>query len=214
MSKKLLMIGGGGHCKTVIEAVESQNFYDDIGIIDISENIGKRILKWEVIGTDQELKRLVKEGFTDAFISMGSIGNPQKRVKLYELVKDLGFNLPVISDLTANISHYAKITEGSFIGKNVIINADTVVGKCTILNTGCIIEHDCEIGDFAHIAPGAVLSGNVNVGQESHIGANSTIRQNCVVGDRTIIGIGSSVVKDIESNCIAFGNPCRKVGKN
>lgn len=189
------------------------NHYDEIGVIDVAESVGRRILNCKIIGTDQDLIQLKKEGFTEAFISLGSVGRPYKRLELYELIKRLDFTLPVICDITANVSHYASISEGSFIGKNVIINADTVVGKCSILNTGCIVEHDCKIGDFTHIAPGAVLSGNVTIGRESHIGANSTVRQNCVVGNETIIGMGSVVVTDIGNNSIAFGNPCRKVEK-
>ncbi|PKM61033.1 MAG: serine acetyltransferase [Firmicutes bacterium HGW-Firmicutes-4] len=214
MSKKLLLIGGGGHCKTVIEAVESRNDYEDIGIIDVSENVGKQILYCKIMGTDRELKQFFNKGFTDAFISLGSIGNPNKRLSLYKQIKSLGFCLPVISHLSANISQYASISEGSFAGKNVIINADTKIGKCVILNTGSIIEHDCGIGDFAHIAPGSIISGNVTIGKKTHIGAGSVIRQNTIIGDQTIIGIGSVVVNDIESHCVAFGNPCRKVDNN
>ncbi|AWW26394.1 acetyltransferase [Acetobacterium sp. KB-1] len=214
MSKKLLLIGGGGHCKTVIEAVESRNDYEDIGIIDVSENVGKQILDCKIIGTDRELKHFFYEGFKDAFISLGSIGNPNKRISLYKQIKSLGFYLPVISHFSANISQYASVSEGSFAGKNVIINADTTIGKCVILNTGCIIEHDCGIADFAHIAPGSIISGNVTIGEKTHIGAGSVIRQNTIIGDQTIIGMGSVVVNNVEENCVAFGNPCRKVDNN
>lgn len=214
MSKKLLLIGGGGHCKTVIEAIESQSCYDEIGIIDVYENVGKQILSRKIVGTDLELNRFFNDGFKEAFIAMGSIGNPYKRIRLYQQLKKLGFLLPIISHRSANISQYASIAEGSFIGKNAIINADTTIGKCTILNTGCIIEHDCMIGDFVHIAPGAVISGNVSIGKETHMGAGSIVRQNTTIGDYAIIGMGSVVVKDIESHSVAFGNPCRKVANN
>lgn len=214
MNKKLLLISGGGHCKTVIEAIESKNHYNQIGIIDIENNIGKSILNHPIIGTDQELKKFREQGYTYAFISMGSLGDSTKRIALYRLVKELKFQVPIIIDQTAHVSHYAKISEGVFVGKNVIINADAVIGECVILNTGCIIEHDCRIGGFSHIAPGAVLSGNVTIGEGAHIGANSVIRQGICVGERTVIGVGSVVVKDIESDCVAVGNPCRKVEKH
>ncbi len=214
MNKKLLLIGGGGHCKTVIETIESQNHYNQIGIIDIEKNIGEFILKYPIIGADQDLKKLRTQGYAHAFISMGSIGNPTKRISLYRLVKELKYQVPIIIDQTASVSHYAKISEGAFVGKNVIVNADAVIDECVILNTGCIIEHDCRIGGFSHIAPGAVLSGNVTIGEGAHIGANSVVRQGICVGERTVIGVGSVVVKDIESDCVAVGNPCRKVEKH
>jgi len=214
MSKKLLLIGGGGHCKTVIEAIESQSCYDEIGIIDVYENVGKQILNCKIVGTDQELSRFFNDGFKEAFVAMGSIGNPYKRIGLYQQLKELGFVLPTISHRSANISQYARVSEGTLIAKNVIINADTIIGKCAILNTGCIVEHDCVIGDFAHIAPGSVISGIVNIGKETHVGAGSIVRQNTVIGDQTIIGIGSVVLEDVQSHSIAFGNPCRKVANN
>lgn len=213
MNKKLLLIGGGGHCKTVIEAIESNNYYNEIGIIDTSNNIGKFILQHPIIGADQDLKKLREQGYEYAFISLGSIGDPTKRISLYRLVKELQFQIPIIIDRTAHVSQYAKISEGVFAGKNVILNADTMIGECVLLNTGCIIEHDCRIGGFSHIASGAVLSGNVTIGEGAHIGANSVIRQGIHVGERTVIGVGSVVVKDIESRCVAVGNPCRKVEK-
>lgn len=214
MNRKLLLIGGGGHCKTVIEAIESTNHYNEIGIIDMKHNIGKSVLKRPIIGSDQDLKKLRVQGYEHAFISMGNIGDPTKRLALYHLVKELKFQVPIIIDRTAHVSNYAKILEGTFVGKNVIVNADVVIDECVILNTGCIIEHDCRIGSFSHIAPGAVLSGNVTIGEGVHIGANSVIRQGIHIGERTVIGVGSVVVKDIESECVAFGNPCRKVEKH
>lgn len=213
MNEKLLLIGGGGHCKTVIEAIESKNHYNEIGIIDTKNNIGKFILKQPIIGTDQDLKKLREQGYNHAFISMGSIGVPSKRMALYRLIKELQYYVPVIVDKAAHVSKYAIISEGAFVGKNVIVNADAMIGECVILNSGCIIEHDCRIGVFSHIAPGAVLSGNVMIGDEAHIGANSVIRQGSNIGKKTVIGIGSVVVNDIESDCVAVGNPCRKVEK-
>lgn len=214
MFEKLLLIGGGGHCKTVIEAIESEKKFNEIGIIDTNENVGKSILSHPIIGADQDLKMLREQGYKHAFISMGSIGDPTKRIALYHLVKGMQFQIPIIIDKTAHVSKYAKISQGVFVGKNVIVNADAVIGEGVILNTGCIIEHDCRIGDFSHIASGAVLSGNVTIRDSVHIGANSVIRQGIHVGEKTVVGIGSVVVKDIESDCVAVGNPCRKVEKH
>ncbi|WKY45538.1 acetyltransferase [Eubacteriaceae bacterium ES2] len=212
MSKKLLLIGGGGHCKTVIEAAETMNLYDEIEIVDIPAKIGENILGYRVSKSDDDLLALKSSGFGDAFISLGSMGNPIKRVQIYQNLKNIGFNIPIIKHTSAEISSYATIKEGTLIGKNVIINADTKLGVCAILNTGCIIEHDCSVGNFSHIAPSSVLSGNVTIGEDTHIGANTVIRQGIKIGSRSIIGIGSVVVQNIEDSCLAYGNPCRKVG--
>lgn len=213
MDKNLLLVGGGGHCKTVIEAIESTASYDNIGIIDIKSNVGNNILGYPIVGHDADLIRLRDKGYREAFVSMGSIGMSQKRIELFEVLKKLSFLVPSIIDRSANVSRYSTLSDGILIGKNVIINAGCRIGKGAILNTGCIVEHDCVVGDFVHIAPGTVLSGNVTIGNGSHIGANSVVRQNIKIGEGTIIGVGSVVVKDIQEHYLAYGNPCLEVEK-
>lgn len=211
MDKKLLLIGGGGHCKSVIEAAESSGSYSELGIIDVEENIGKKLLHYWIIGSDNDIERFKEEGFTHAFVSLGSIGNPSRRLALFQVLKQIGYTIPVISDCSANVSRFATIADGVFVGKNVIVNADCKIGTGAILNSGTIIEHDCKIGNFAHIAPGAVLCGNVTIGDNSHIGAGCVVRQDIAIGRSSVIGIGSVVVKDIGDNCQAYGNPCQEV---
>ena len=104
--------------------------------------------------------------------------------------------------------------EGNFIGKRVVVNANTSIGNHCILNTGTIIEHDCQIDDFSHMAPRTILCGNVQIGFGSHIGAGSTIIQGMTVGEGCLIGSGSNVTKTIEAHKVAYGNPCKVVKEN
>lgn len=214
MNKKLLLLGGGGHCKSVIEASLLSSEYNEIGIIDKSPKLGSEVLGIKIIGKDSDLPNLKEKGFEFAFISLGSIGDPKRRIELFKILVQLNFKIPSIVHPSANISSFCEIEEGVFIGKNVIVNGDTKVFKNSILNTGCIIEHDCQIGSFAHIAPGVVLGGNVRIGNNSHIGAGTVIRQDVSIGDSTVIGIGSVVTKAIGDNCLAYGNPCRTIVKD
>lgn len=209
MKSKLLLIGGGGHCKSVIEAVLLSGEFNEIGIIDKPQKSGSDVFGIKIIGNDSDLPELKEMGYEYAFISLGSIGDPRRRIELSRILFQLGFKVPIIVHLSANISSYCQIEEGVFIGKNVIINGGAKIHKNSILNTGCIIEHDCQIGSFAHIAPGVVLSGNVRIGNNTHIGAATVIRQDISIGDNAVIGIGSVVTKEIGDNCLAYGNPCR-----
>ncbi len=211
MNKKILLIGGGGHAKVVLDSLLSQNQYLEIGIIDKNENIGKRILGIEIIGTDEDLTTLYSKGYNYAFVTVGSIGNPQLRIKLQKLIKEIGFIIPNIIDQTAMVSRDVFLEEGIYIGKGAIINSGTIIKKGAIINTRAIIEHDCVIGEFVHIAPGSVISGEVVIGDNTHIGANSVIKQQVIIGNNTLIGIGSVVVKNLKNNIIAYGNPCREV---
>lgn len=82
--KKLLLIGGGGHCHSVLDTILALEEYTNIGIIDNKDYIGKTIMGVKVIGSDEDLKDLYKDGYKFAFITVGSIGKPLKRIKLFE----------------------------------------------------------------------------------------------------------------------------------
>lgn len=208
MKKRLLLIGGGGHCRSVLSSVLSLNEYEEIGIVDYADT---SVLGVPVVGQDEDLPALKKAGWTDAFITVGSIGDTSLRQRLYQMVVNNGLIVPAIIDITAIIAQDAKVAEGSYIGKGVILNFGSCIGKCAIINTGAIIEHDCLIGDFAHISPGTVLCGQVSVGNHSHIGAGSVVRQQIVVGEDVLVGAGSVVVSNIPDHVKAFGNPCKVV---
>lgn len=210
MNKRILLIGGGGHCKSVLDSLLQLNDYSEIVIVDLKENIGKSILGIPVIASDDDLRILFKGGYEFAFITVGSIGDPKLRVKLYNRIASIGFKIPNIVDKSANISSFVKLGQGIFVGKNSIINAGSTIGKGAIVNTGSIIEHDCNIGNFVHISPGAVLGGEVIIEENSHIGSGAIIKQQVTVGRDSIVGMGSVVTKDVKSKAIAYGNPCRE----
>lgn len=205
---RLLLIGGGGHCHSVLDSVLSLNKYEEIGIIDYADS---SCLGVKVVGTDDDLPQLVSEGWSDAFITVGSVGNTETRKRLYKTAKDSGLVIATIVDPTATVAKGCEIKEGTFVGKHAVINAGTSVGTCSIINTGTIIEHDCKVGDFSHVSPGAILCGQVQVGVESHVGAGAIVRQQIMIGDHAFIGAGSVVVKDIPDHVKAYGNPCRVV---
>ncbi|RBP58091.1 sugar O-acyltransferase (sialic acid O-acetyltransferase NeuD family) [Alkalibaculum bacchi] len=213
MSKKILLVGGGGHCKSVLDSLLELNKYLDVGIIDKKNSIGSSVLGVPVIGCDDDLPALFNNGYKYAFVTVGSIGSPSLRVKLYNILSEIGYEIPSIIDSSAKVSKYAKIEQGIFIGKQSLVNAGSLIKKGAIINSGTIIEHDCQIGAFAHIAPGAVLGGGVLIGENSHIGSNVTIKQQVNIGANSIIGMGSVVLGDIEDGIMAYGNPCREVKK-
>jgi sugar O-acyltransferase, sialic acid O-acetyltransferase NeuD family len=211
MNKKLLLLGGGGHCKSVIDSLLKTKSYTEVGIIDKKENVGKSILGIPIIGCDDDLFELYQNGYNNAFITIGSIGNPSIRVKLFKVIKEIGFEIPNIIDFNSIISEHVTLEEGIFVGKNAVINAGSFIENCAIINTGSIVEHDCIIGQFSHIAPGTVLCGEVQIGEHTHVGARSVVKQQVKIGANTLIGMGSVVLKNVPENVIAYGNPCKEV---
>ena len=210
LKRKLLLIGGGGHCRSVLDTAMQLNRYDEIGIVDFTDS---SCLGVPVVGNDDDIPDLIRQGWNEAFITVGSVGSTRVRRRLYEMVKKLNLKVPSLIDPTAVIAGGAEIGEGTFVGKRAVVNTCAAIGKCAIINTGAIVEHDCRIGDFSHISPGAVVCGQVTVGNDSHVGAGTVVRQQIVIGDNVLIGAGSTVVKDIPAGTKAYGNPCKVVEK-
>ncbi len=202
---KLVLIGGGGHCKSVLDAALEMNAFDEITITDVAMEEGSKILGCTVQGSDEALLQLRKSGFKLAFITIGSILSTKLRRRLSLTAEKLGFGFPIIVDPTAKVSRHAQIGRGTFVGKNAVINAGARVGEHCIINTGAIIEHDCTIGDYAHVSVGAILCGDSHVGMDSFIGAGSTVIQGIFLGSQVIVGANSTVINNVNSNQKVYG---------
>ena len=205
IKKKLILIGGGGHCKVVISILKKLKIFEIVGIID-NYKVESSIEGIKIIGIDNDLKDFFKSGIKNALITVGSIKNNSKRYKLFTLAKNVGYNFPIIVSPYAIVDSSVSIGEGTVIMPGGIINIDSSIGKNCIINTGSIIEHDCKIGDYCHIAPGAHISGSVEIGELSFIGIGSSIIQGVKVGKNVTIGAGSAVIKDVPDNAVVVGN--------
>lgn len=208
MKPSVLLIGGGGHAKSVIDTLIHSKELDAVGIIDVKEKVGEEISGIKVIGTDDDLTTYYAKGIRYAFVSLGSIGIPDARIKLYHKLRTIGFSFPNIIDPTAILAENIQFGVGNFIGKGVIVNTATTIGNHCIINTGSIVEHDCNIESFVHLGPRSVLCGGVQIGENTHIGAGTTIIQYKKIGNNSIIGAGSLVNKNIPEYQKAYGNPC------
>lgn len=204
MNKPLILIGGGGHCKSVIEVAESAG-YEIMGVLDMPEDVGKEILSTKVIGTDDDIPKYVDKA--EFVITVGFIKNPAIRIKLYNRVKEAGGKLATIIASTAYVSKYATIGEGTVVMHHAFVNAGARIGNNVILNTFTNVEHDAVIGDQCHISTGTMVNGDCKVGTNCFIGSQSVIANGITIGDDIIVGAGSLVRKSINVKGIYSGNP-------
>lgn len=176
MKEKIVLIGGGGHCHSVIDVIEQTNKYEIIGTIDTKENIGKKVLDYEIIACDDDLETIF-ETCKNAVITIGQIKSNTIRVKLFYKLKQIGFNLPVIISPIAYVSKHAIIEEGTIIMHHALVNANAKIGKNCIINTKALIEHDAIIEDNCHISTGAIVNGGVIVKKDTFYGSNATSKE-------------------------------------
>lgn len=170
---KILLIGGGGHCHSVIDVIEQEGRYQIAGIVDTAENLGKSVLGYPVIATDDQLLELYGK-YQNAIVTVGQIKSSELRVRLFQQLKHIGFQLPVIVSPLAYVSKHAQIGDGTVVMHHALVNANARVGSNCIINSKALIEHDATIQDHCHIATSAVINGGVLVKQHTFVGSNVT----------------------------------------
>lgn len=208
--KPIILIGGGGHCISCIDVVEHTGIYQILGILDLPEKIGQKVLNYSVIGTENELERFLPE-CSDFLITVGQIKSSELREIIFHKVIKAGGKLPVIISPLAYVSPNARIEEGSVIMHHALVNSGAIVGKGCILNTKSLIEHEAKIGNFCHISTASVINGQANIGDRCFIGSNTVVANNTNVVADSVIAAGSQVLKNIELSGTYIGYPLRKI---
>jgi len=174
--EEILLIGGGGHCKSVIDVIEQEGKYKIAGIIDKKELIGQEILGYKVIASDDDLKKLSAK-YKYACVTVGQIKSNHLRVKLFTLLKEIGYELPVVISPLAYVSKHAKIEEGTVVLHHALVNAGAKIGMNCIVNSKALIEHDVAIEDHCHISTATVINGGVVVKENTFVGSNTTTKE-------------------------------------
>lgn len=191
--KKILLIGGGGHCKSVIDVIEQEERFEIAGIVDKPKLLGSKVLGYPIIGNDSDLSNLVKK-YQYALITVGQIRSPSLRVKLFNLANEAGFILPSIISPNAYVSQHTSIGNGVVIMHNALVSANVVIGDNCIINSKVLIEHDCQIFDHCHISTNATINGGVVVESGCFVGSGSITKESITIQKNSFIKAGSLVV--------------------
>lgn len=204
--KQLILVGGGGHCKSVIDVAECAG-YTILGILDKPEELGKDVLGYRVIGTDADMENYINAALF--VVTVGQIESPDLRIRLHSEVEKVGGSLATIISPTAHVSRHASIGKGTVIMHNAVVNANAIIGKGCIINTFANVEHDVKVGDYCHISTGAMVNGNSTIQDGVFIGSQSVVNQGLTICAGTVIGSMSAVRSSIWKRGVYAGSPAR-----
>lgn len=202
--RPLILIGGGGHCKSVIEVAESCG-RTIRGILDVPAEVGREVLGYPIIGTDDEIASYADS--CEFVITVGFIKDPSLRIKLYDRVLDNGGKLATLVASTAYVSRHARLGQGTVVMHHAFVNAGAEVGENVILNTCSNIEHGVHIGSQCHVSTGVMINGDCRVGDNCFIGSQSVLANGVCVCEDVLVGAGSFVRKSIIRPGVYSGNP-------
>lgn len=192
----LLLIGGGGHCRSCIDVIENTGCFEIVGIVDPIQSSAASYLGYPWLGNDDELPSLLKQSRT-VMITVGQVKSPTTRMTLFERLSTLGAEFPVIVSPRAYVSRHATLAPGTMVMHDAVINAGARTGENCIVNTLALIEHDASIGAHCHLSTAARLNGDAHVGAGSFIGSGAVVHHGVSIGDDCIVAAGAVVAKNL-----------------
>lgn len=198
----LIIYGGGGHAKSLIDLIRLDGQYRIHGILDDGIPAGTRILDIPVLGGGDLLPALRRQGLSKAVNAVGGIGSITPRLAVYEKLAAAGFECATVVHPRAFIEPSAHISAGCQVFYNAYIGSEVKVGFGSIINTAAIISHDCQLGEYVNVSPGAILAGAVKVGERALIGMGATINLGVTIGAGARVGNSAVVKADVPENSI------------
>jgi len=191
--KDIILIGGGGHCRSVIDVIEQEGLFSIVGIVDRPEKLGKKVLGYPIIGDDSDLSSLTKR-YQYALVTVGQIKSASLRVDLFNRAVKAGFSMPSIVSPHAYVSKSAVLGKGTIVMHSALVNTGTTIGDNCIINSKALIEHDCHISEHCHISTNVTVNGGSTVGRESFVGSGAITRELAVIDNGSFVKAGSLVL--------------------
>lgn len=198
----LIIYGGGGHGKSLIDLVRMLGSYRIVGVIDDALPLGTNIMGVPVLGGADKLDELYKNGVRLAVNAVGGIGNVNIRLKIFDRLAAAGFACPTIVHPSAVVEPSATLAAGIQVMPHAYIGSEAVIGYGAIINTGAIVSHECRVGDFVNLAPGSILAGQVQVGTAALVGMGVTVNLQVKIGRQARIGNSAIIKQDVPDNGI------------
>ena len=210
MIPPIIVIGGGGHAKVLIESLQLQK-RSILGITDSNENKkGSTLFGVPIIGDDNMILQHPPKSI-QLVNGIGAVQNTTVRGKIFNFFKKHNYSFAQVIHPSCILSPDIELSEGVQMMAGTIIQPGTLVGSNTIINTKTTIDHDCTIGDHVHLAPGVTINGAVQIHNGVLIGTGATILQTVSIGENSIIGAGSVVIDDVPNDVKMVGIPANLI---
>ena len=201
---KVIIYGGGGLSKMIIESVRVLGVYQIAGIIDDRMQKGEDVIGAPVLGGAEMLPELYEQGVRTAVNSVGGIGDYKVRLKVFHTLAETGFICPPIVHPTAHVDPSARLEAGVLVLAQSYVSGNARVGMGTLINNSVVISHDCLVGVCANFSPGAMIAGDAVIGDFTQIGMNATVNIGVHVGKECLIGNGATIKKDVPDGTRVF----------
>lgn len=208
---RIVIIGGGGQGRVIIDVVEKLPQFELVGIVDSGLTVGERVLGYEVLGGEDDLSALCRSRDVAGVII--AIGDNWQRSQVVRSVAAAcpRLEFPAAVHPSAQVGKDAVIGRGTVVMAGAVVNPNAHIGGFCILNTLCSVDHDSRVADYVSFAPHSCSGGDVEVGAFAAVGLGANIIHGVRIGEHSVIGAGATVVKDLPSHVVAYGTPAQVI---
>ncbi len=201
--KSLVVIGAGGHGKSVISIALATGYRVEAVIDDDPARWGTEVLGVPVVPLDAPL---CSEAGHLAIIG---VGDNLRRKEMAQRFSH--FEWATLIYPGSYVNPTVQIGPGTIVLPWAVLGADSRLGAHVVVSAQCTVGHDTNVGDFAHLAPGVQVAGEVTICEGVFMGIGSAVVPGVHIGEWSVVGAGGVVVKDLPARCKAFGVPARPV---
>ena len=206
MSELLVIIGGGGQAKVIIDALHSNTFIKVLVVDPYAKS--EKLLGIPIVDQLSSKYEQVPKKFIVA------IGDNYKRWQVVQRLLEADPETKFYTSIhkTAIVSARADVGAGSIICAGAIVGVNSKIGSHSIINTKSVVDHDCLIRDYANVGPNVALGGGVEVGMRSFIGISTTVLHSTTIAGDVVLGADSFLNRNVDkASSIWFGRPAKYI---
>lgn len=157
---RLLVVGAGGHGRSVVEAAELSGNFKVVGFLDDSLPSVEPVLGVPILGPVSSMAH----HSTEADQAIVAIGNNEVREKLMKQLATAGFSIATVVHPSAILSPSAVLGIGSAVMAGAVVGTEASLGVGSIVNCGAVVDHQAIVEDFGHVGVNACMAGETVLG--------------------------------------------------
>jgi sugar O-acyltransferase (sialic acid O-acetyltransferase NeuD family) len=186
---RLLVVGSGGHGRSVAEAAELSGLFEVVGFLDDALPVGEIVLGVPILGPVDSMA--TQRTASDQAIL--AVGNNAVRERLMQKLTAAGFKLATVGHPRAIVSPSAVIGSGSAVMAGAIVGTEARLGVGTIVNCGAVVDHHATVEDFGHLGVNACMAGGTVLGRGAWIQAGSALGYGVTLPSGVTLAPGEAV---------------------
>lgn len=203
----LLLIGAGGHAKSVISTLVDSPEYRIAGLIDDNfASLPHQILGFPVLGGRDKLAAFKAQGVNSVHVC---VGDNLIRGQMSRWLRAEGFNVVSLRHASNFAGIGSQYGAGSFFHVYSLLGAECIAGEGCILQPYSDIGHETRIGNYVQFCPGIHTGGACDIDDYAFIGLGAVILPGIRIGRHAIVGANAVVREDIPVGGVVVGNPGR-----